>query len=48
MERLQTFGSFSDEDRAFFDEKMREASAIGMNFREGLEYVICLRNGGSD
>jgi len=48
MKRLQTLACPLDEDRAFFDEKMCEASALGMNYKEGLEYVICLRNGGCD
>jgi hypothetical protein len=48
MKRLQVLACPVDKDRAYFEMKIQEASAMGMNYREGLEYVICLRNGGAD
>jgi len=48
MKRLQRLACPTDQDRVFFDQKIQEASGLGMNYREALEYIICLRNGGSE
>lgn len=48
MKRWQALACPSEQDRAFLEGKVAEASALGMNYREGLEYVICQGNGRAD
>lgn len=48
MKRLQTLACPTPEDRDEFNIQIQEASALGLNYREGLEYIIRLRNGGAD
>ncbi len=48
MKRLSMLACPTDADRSFFDVKILEAKALGMTYKEGLEYVILVRNGGVD
>jgi len=48
MKRLEALACPTAEDRPFFNQKIQEASSLGLNYKEGLEYVICVRNGGAD
>ena len=48
MARLQRLACPTSEDVGEFNRSIQEASALGLNYREGLEYIIRLRNGGAD
>jgi hypothetical protein len=48
MRRLETLACPSRADRDFFESQLALAKELGMNYREGLEFVIRMRHGGSE
>ena len=48
MKRLQALACPTAADVDFFNTHIEIAGHQGLNYREGLEFVICMRNGGSD
>lgn len=48
LERLALPDVSTASDRKLYEREMRIADAAGMNYREALEHVIRVRNGGAD
>jgi len=48
MKRLEALACPLDRDIPFFNEHVGIADQHGLNYRESLEFFICMRNGGSD
>ena len=48
MERLEALTCPTDSDIPFFNEHAGIADQHGLSYRESLEFIICMRNGGSD
>jgi hypothetical protein len=48
MRRLESLACPTGADREFFNKQIQLASQQGMNYREGLEFVIRMRHGGAD
>jgi len=48
MKRLEALACPLDRDIPFFNEYAYIADQHGLNYRESLEFIICMRNGGSD
>ncbi len=48
MKRLEALACPLDRDIPFFNEHAGIADQHGLNYRESLEFIICMRNGGSD
>ncbi len=48
MKRLEALACLLDRDIAFFNEHVGIADQHGLNYRESLEFIIRMRNGGSD
>lgn len=48
MKRLQRLACPTPENIEEFNLRIQEAAVLGLNYREGLEYIIRLRNGGAD
>ena len=48
MRRLEILACPTSADSEFFNKCMERADELCLNYREALEYTICMRNGGSD
>jgi len=48
MERLEALTCPTDRDIPFFNQQAEIADRHGLNYRESLEFIICVRNGGAD
>lgn len=48
MRRLERLALPNSEQRDLFEREMQAADEAGMNYREALEHVIRIRNGGAD
>jgi len=48
MRRLERLALSDPNDRFLFEQEMQVAEQAGMNYREALEHVIRVRNGGAD
>lgn len=48
MRHLERLALPDSKERTLFEQEMRVADESGMNYREALEHVIRIRNGGSD
>ena len=48
MERLEALTCPTDSDIPFFNQQAEIADRRGLNYRESLEFIICMRNGGAD
>jgi hypothetical protein len=48
MKKLEALACPSPCDVSFFNDHMQTAKSEGLTYREGLEYVIRMRNGGAD
>lgn len=48
MKKLLALACPASSDVQLFNDLIRIASDLGLNYREGLEYVIRMRSGGAD
>jgi hypothetical protein len=48
VRRLKAIACPTSEDEPFFNEHMQVAKKNGLTWKEGLEHVIRMRNGGAD
>ncbi len=48
MKRLEALACPLDRDIPFFNEHVGIADQHGLDYRELLEFITCMRNGGSD
>ena len=48
MARLEALACPHEADREFFNKHISLASELGMNYGEGLEFVIRMRHGGAE